>query len=113
MFNFKKKTQIKKRMSKADIRRKKAEETAPRFTIVSNGWKDEIAISAWYDTVRRERVVGICADHSTTDVDETAAPTIHYNCSADLRCIANALITAADWMDEDKPQFPKEQRNHD
>lgn len=101
------KTSVKKRPSNADLKRKRAEETAPKFTIVSNGWKDEVAISAWYDTVRRERVVGICADHSTTDVDEAAAPTIHYNNSADLRCIAKALMTAADWMDKDRPQFPK------
>ena len=103
----------KKRTSKTEKLKHEAEATAPKRTIVSNGWKDEVEISAWYDTVRQERVVGICADHSTTPVDESAAPTIHFNNALDLRAIADALNEAADWMDKDRPQFPKEERNND
>ena len=112
----KKKKTPAKRTTKMERRKAEAEKTKPPFTYTTNGWGGEIGVEAGFSPVGKhgERTAHIEAyDYGDGPVDSTRLVSLSFNDPCSLRELADALNAVADWMDEDRPQFPKEQRNND
>lgn len=102
MPNTKKKTKT-TRITKMERLRIEAEKTRPLdVSILTASGKCEVEITMLYNSTMHNRMAGIRADYYVGDPDDTAAPTVYMDNPQDLRILAQALLAAADWMEDGK-----------
>ena len=102
-----------KRMTKMERRSIEAHNTKPDSVVTTNGFGGEVGVEAGFNRVGKhgERTATIDAYDNGYDPDDPIRfVSLSFNDPYSLRELADALNAVADWMDEDRPQFPKEQR---
>jgi hypothetical protein len=65
--------------------------------VVSEG-RSEVEITTLYNSTMHKRMGGVRADYF--DNSEPASPTVYMDNPHNLRVLAQALLAAADWMEE-------------
>lgn len=111
----KKKTPV-KRMTNMERRSIEAHKTKPDSVVTTNGFGGEMGVEAIFNRVGKhgERTATVEAyDYGHDPDDSTRLVSLSFNDPCSLRELADALNAVADWMDEGRPQFPKEQCNND
>ena len=96
---IKKKTKT-KRISKMERLRIEAEKNRPVGVRVVSEGRCEVEITALYNSTMHKRMGGVRADYF--DNSEPASPTVYMDNPHNLRVLAQALLAAADWMEDGK-----------
>jgi hypothetical protein len=88
------------RTNKMERLRIEAEKNRPvGLRVVSEG-RCEVEIDTLYNSTMHKRMAGVRADYFNTS--EPASPTVYMDNPQELRIIAQALLAAADWMEDGK-----------
>jgi hypothetical protein len=88
------------RTTKMERLRIAAEKNRPVGVRVVSEGRCEVEITTLYNSTMHKRMGGVRADYF--DTSEPASPTVYMDNPHNLRVLAQALLAAADWMEDGK-----------
>ena len=89
------------RITKMERLRIEAEKNRPVGVRVVSGGTSEVEITTLYNSTMHKRMGGVRADYFDTS-EQPASPTVYMDNPHNLRVLAQALLAAADWMEDGK-----------